>query len=234
VAADAGKGNIMKIIEPYVEVYPFDGKQIAKNLERYARTAYKSEGAITEESYKVFLCRIIKSGHTSTLEHEKVTVKFVVDRGISHEIVRHRVGAAYTQESTRYCNYSKDGFGNEITLIRPFFFPENSEEYKVWHSCCKTAEVDYMRLLRLGRTPQEARSILPNSLKTEIVVTYNIREWRHFFSLRCAKEAHPQMRQVTIPLFIRMRERLIPLLDDLSFDMNFLVEHYAEVREGKQ
>lgn len=228
----------MKIIDPYVEVYPFDGKQIVKNLERYARTAYKSEGAITGDSYDAFLRRIIKRGHTSTLEHEKVTVKFVVDRGISHEIVRHRVGAAYTQESTRYCNYSKDGlgngFGNEITVIRPFFFPENSAEYKAWHSCCKTAEVDYMRLLSLGRTPQEARSVLPNSLKTEIVVTYNIREWRHFFSLRCAKEAHPQMRQVTIPLFIRMRERLIPLLDDLSFDMNFPIEHYAEVREGKQ
>jgi thymidylate synthase (FAD) len=230
----------MKIIEPYVEVYPFDGKQIAKNLERYARTAYKSEGAITGDSYDAFLRRIIKSGHTSTLEHEKVTVKFVVDRGISHEIVRHRVGAAYTQESTRYCNYSKDGFGNEITVIKPFFFngslagtTREDAKWGCWLQAVGIAEMAYLDLLRIGASPQEARSVLPNSLKTEIVVTYNIREWRHFFSLRCAKEAHPQMRQVAIPLFVRMRERLAPLFDDLSFDMNFPVEHYAEVREGK-
>jgi len=227
----------MRIIDPYVEVQPFDGQILVKNLERYARTAYKSEGNITEESYQPFLQRIIKSGHTSTLEHEKVTVKFVCDRGITHEIVRHRIGS-YTQESTRYCNYANEKFGSEITVIRPFFFGDTivssqpMTKLHYWIHAMESAEDYYFYLLKHGASPQEARSVLPNSLKTEIVVTYNLREWRHFFTLRCAKDAHPQMRQLAIPLLLYFKEQLPPLFDDIDYDCGFNAENYAEVKEA--
>ena len=159
---------------------------------------------------------LVKNGHEAMIEHQAITVKFVCDRGVSHEIVRHRI-ASFAQESTRYCNYSNDKFGSEITVIEPFFFDKDSEEYKIWWACCATAEVDYLRLLRLGRSPQEARSVLPNSLKTEIVVTMNVREWRHFFKLRCASTAHPQMRELAIPLFEEMKELLPELFEDIIY-----------------
>ena len=189
----------MKIIEPSVEfVTPMSiipGIVIMKRIEEIGRVCYKSEDKITEDSYKKFLGNIIKRGHESVLEHCSVTMKFICDRGVTHEIVRHRIGS-YSQESTRYCNYSNDKFGNEITVIKPCFFEEGSDKYKLWYLGCMDAENAYFRLLEAGASPQEARSVLPNSLKTEIVVTYNIREWRHFFKLRCSKAAHPQMREV--------------------------------------
>ncbi len=217
----------MRIIEPYVEVQPFDGVQLMKSIEKAGRTCYKSEGSITEDSYKGFIQKIIKSGHESVLEHEKATCRIICDRGVSHEIVRHRI-AAYSQESTRYCNYSGERFGNEITVIRPFFF--TGLQFDIWENACMTAERWYLDLLKQGASPQEARSVLPNSLKTEIVVTYNLREWRHFFRLRAAKTAHPQMQQIAIPLFKFMYSYLPDIFVDILFNTNFLPENYAKVR----
>jgi thymidylate synthase (FAD) len=195
---------------------PINREAILKNIELAGRTCYKSEDKITEDSASKFVRMLVKNGHEAMIEHQAITVKFVCDRGVSHEIVRHRI-ASFAQESTRYCNYSNDKFGSEITVIEPFFFDKDSEEYKVWWACCATAEVDYLRLLRLGRSPQEARSVLPNSLKTEIVVTMNVREWRHFFKLRCASTAHPQMRELAIPLFEEMKELLPELFEDIIY-----------------
>lgn len=207
----------MKIIKPSYEIMtPINREAILKNIELAGRTCYKSEDKITEDSASKFVRMLVKNGHEAMIEHQAITVKFVCDRGVSHEIVRHRI-ASFAQESTRYCNYSNDKFGSEITVIEPFFFDEDSEEYKVWWACCATAEVDYLRLLRLGRSPQEARSVLPNSLKTEIVVTMNVREWRHFFKLRCASTAHPQMRELAIPLFEEMKELLPELFEDIIY-----------------
>ncbi|NLC08274.1 MAG: FAD-dependent thymidylate synthase [Syntrophomonadaceae bacterium] len=200
---------------------------IIRKLERYARVCYKSEDKIGEHNDN-FLKSIISRGHESVIEHEKVTVMFIVDRGITHEIVRHRI-ASYSQESTRYCNYSKDKFGNEITVIEPFFLIGKEEAFRYWEEACRTAEKCYLALLKNNCTPQEARSVLPNSLKTEIVVTYNLREWRHFFRLRCATPAHPQMKQVTIPLFLLFKEKLPLLFDDIEYDRDFPKQHYAEV-----
>ena len=146
------------------------------------------------------LANIEYAQYEHRLIHEYMTVKFTVDRGVSHEIVRHRM-ASYAQESTRYCNYSKDGFGGEITVIVPNFFRPNTTEYDCWKRTCKMAEHEYFELLRLGATPQQARSVLPNSLKTEIIMTANLQEWIHFFKMRVPMSAHPQMREVTIPLF---------------------------------
>ena len=127
--------------------------------------------------------------------HMDVTVKFTCDRGVSHEIVRHRV-ASFAQESTRYCNYCLDKFGNEITVVRPSWCKEGDELYNVWKGGCEFAEGVYISMLSRDATPQEARSVLPNSLKTEVIVTMNMSGWDHFFELRCAKDAHPDIQEV--------------------------------------
>lgn len=190
----------MKIINPYTEILtPLDGQAILQHIELCGRVCYKSEDKITDTSAAKFVAGVIKRGHEAVLEHFDITVKFVCDRGVSHEIVRHRM-ASYCQESTRYCNYSKEGFGGEITVIRPFYLVEGTEGWQYWKEACWTAERRYFELLNWGCTPQEARAVLPTSLKTEVVMTANLREWRHFFKLRTAPAAHPQMREVAIPL----------------------------------
>ena len=216
----------MKIIQPIIKVriHELNPDKVGY-LEDYARVCYQSE----RNSGKgvSFLRNIIAHGHESVIEHEKVTVTFIIDRGISNQIIRHRL-ASYSQESTRYCNYASDKFGNEITVIEPFFYRRGTQEYQLWKSLCLQAETVYLELLKTGK-PEEARSVLPNSLKTELVTTYNFREWRHFFSLRCAKEAHPQLRQVTIPLFLTFQEKFAPIFDDIEFDRDFLKCDYAKI-----
>lgn len=206
----------MRIIEPSVEMLDkIDGNEILKKIEKIGRVCYKSETKITNDSSKVFIENLLKSGHESVIEHEKVSVRFICDRGVSHEIVRHRI-ASYSQESTRYCNYSKDKFGKEITVIKPLFWEENSSEYEIWYAAMLHSEQAYQELVQMGAKPQEARSILPNSLKTEIVVTMNLREWRYFFKLRTAPNAHPQMREVA-QMALNMLSKEIPVIfDDIT------------------
>jgi thymidylate synthase (FAD) len=157
---------------------------------------------------------ILKRGHFSVIEHESASVRFICDRGITHEIVRHRL-ASYSQESTRYCNYSKEKFGNEITVIdpRPHY---REEEFKQWCLAMKDAEHHYFRLIAGETSAQLARDVLPTSLKTEIVMTANLREWRHFFDLRTSPAAHPQLRELTMPLLAEFRERIPVLFDDVG------------------
>lgn len=207
----------MKVIKPYFEILSeVEGNKILKNIEICGRICYKSENLITDASASMFVENILKRGHESVIEHEKVTVRIVCDRGVSHEIVRHRI-ASYSQESTRYCNYQKDKFGNELTFIKPVFWEENSPEYNIWCEVTQKIEENYMQLINMGAKPQEARSILPNSLKTEIVVTMNLREWRHFFNLRTSESAHPQMREIA-GMILQEFKRLIPIVfDDISF-----------------
>ena len=205
----------MKIIKPDVEfITPIDGATILKRLEQCGRVCYKSEAKITDTSAPAFVAGIIKRGHEAVLEHCSFTVKFICDRGVSHEIVRHRL-AAYCQESTRYCNYSKDGFGNEITVIRPCFWENDPVLMGAWESCMGDAEKMYIAMLELGATPQEARSVLPNSLKTEVVMTANILEWRHFLKLRCSPAAHPQMREVALILLDKVHSLISVCFDDI-------------------
>lgn len=206
----------MHIIEPYFELTEsIDGIQMLKNIERYGRTCYKSENKISENSSVVFVKNILASGHESVIEHEKITVKIVCDRGVSHEIVRHRI-ASYSQESTRYCNYSKEKFGNELTFIKPCFWDEDEEKYKIWKNTMSVIEGAYLKLLSMGAKPEEARSILPNSLKTEIIVTMNLREWRHFFKLRTSSRAHPQMRQIATALLKELQFRVPIIFDEVQ------------------
>jgi thymidylate synthase (FAD) len=212
----------VKIIQPsfYIEYPdPLDGEKILQHIEKCGRTCYKSEAAITPESSRKIVADIIKRGHESVLEHASISVRIICDRGVSHEIVRHRI-ASYSQESTRYCNYGKEKFGNEITFIRPPFFADENPtyltEYSKWHMAMQVAEQSYMDLIAMGASPQEARSVLPNSLKTEIVMTTNLREWRHFFRLRTAKTAHPQMREVACPMLAEFKARIPVVFDDIG------------------
>lgn len=206
----------MRIVEPGIEIMTtIDSDNILKNLELYGRVCYKSEQGITEDSANRFVRMIIKNGHESVLEHEKITVKFICDRGVSHEIVRHRI-ASYSQESTRYCNYNQDKFGSELTLIKPCFWEEGQEKYEIWKSNMKMLEDSYNKLIAMGAKPEEARGILPNSLKTEIVVTMNMREMRHFLRLRTSPKAHPQMRQVACILLRELKEKLPVLFEDIE------------------
>lgn len=204
-------------------------------IELAGRTCYKSEPTGSYRNTKKFVEKIIKNGHESVLEHQSFSVRFICDRGVSHEIVRHRI-ASYSQESTRYCNYASNKFGREITVIQPCWFEtdwsdmaienESEEQSKkrcegytpefIWYRAMKDAEIAYFGLLEKGWSPQQARSVLPNSLKTEIVVTMNLREWRHFFKLRCSSSAHPQMRELTMPLLAEMKERLFVVFNDIN------------------
>lgn len=211
----------MKIIPASYEIIDFaPASEILKKIELAGRTCYKSEDKITEDSAKEFVRRIIKSGHESVLEHASATVRIICDRGVSHELITHRTGFSKSQESTRYCNYSKDKFGKEITVIKPCFWRDNTSLYEYWYSTMRHAEDVYFGMLVQGATPQEARSVLPMSLKTEMVITANMREWRHIFRLRCAPAAHPQMREIMLPLLNDFFNRVPVLFGDI-YDYGF-------------
>ena len=200
-----------------------------QHIEKIGRVCYKSEDYITEdgESARKFVAMLIRNGHEAMIEHSFLSVKFTVDRGVSHELVRHRI-ASFAQESTRYCNYAKDKFGAECAFIdlEPGIMLDNKmkkmsgEEIALvmaeWTSAMEDAERHYMRLLELGATPQIARAVLPNSTKTEITVSANYREWRNFFKLRVPADVHPQMREVTIPLLKELKGMIPVIFDDIE------------------
>lgn len=210
----------MKIIKPSIEILDIlDEKAILKRLELAGRTCYKSENKITDTTCVEFVQKIIRSGHHSILEHVSISVRVICDRGVTHEIVRHRI-ASYAQESTRYCNYSDDKFGNQITVIKPSFWnsdkPADIIKRNIWEQTMAFLEDAYMKLLLYDATPQEARSILPNSLKTEIVMTMNIREWRHFLTLRTSQAAHPQMREIAGMILFDFAAHLPVIFGDIK------------------
>jgi thymidylate synthase (FAD) len=215
----------MQLIYPSIELLNLNASP--KLIERAGRICYKSEDKITEESADKFVKMLLSRGHESVIEHSSITMKFICDRGVSHELVRHRL-CAFSQESTRYCNYS--GYMTFIippwVNILPGTYTDsenvvnvngalNHSEYR-WVNAMSNADLDYTILIRRGWKPEQARSILPNSLKTEIVVTANLREWRHIFKLRLDKRAHPQMREVMFKAFELLNEKIPTLLEDLQ------------------
>lgn len=210
----------MKIIQPSAEfITPIDSDYIIKTLETIGRTAYQSFDKDPDGSKaKEFIINIIDRGHESVIEHISLTARFIVDRGVSHELVRHRI-ASFTQESTRYCNYANGKYGGELSFIdiRPFMDKDSAD---LWTDAMNQVELDYLFLIRHGCSPQIARSVLPNSLKTEVIMTANLREWRHFFKLRCSKAAHPQMQQVANMLLNEVMESGIHIIfKDIWLDL---------------
>jgi thymidylate synthase (FAD) len=216
----------MKLIKPsYKILTKINGPDVLKNIEVIGRVCYKSEEKITDMSAEAFIKMLITSGHHSVIEHYSVSVKFICDRGVSHEIVRHRL-ASFSQESTRYCNYSKDKFDNQLTFIIPVWMQSLNEG--VYKNIISTKDNDcrylehlersesaYNHLINMGWQPQQARAVLPNSLKTEIVVTANLREWRTIFEQRCSAKAHPQMRELMCPLLTNLKKQIPIVFDDL-------------------
>lgn len=199
-----------------------NGTQMIANIAHMGRICYQSEGKTSDED---LVRNLIKRGHESVLEHEKISVIVRCDRGVSHELVRHRV-ASYSQESTRYCNYSREKFGGVtyINLVPGLGFdPATSKLNELqqdlilteWRAACEDAERHYLRMLELGASPQIARSVLNNSTKTQIGITMNLREWRHFFRLRCAKDAHPQMQDLALSMLEKLYSAVPVVFDDL-------------------
>lgn len=220
----------MRVMNPGYEILSKISKggiEELQHIERIGRVCYKSEDRITEdgESAKKFVKMLIERGHEAMIEHSSLSVKFTCDRGVSHELVRHRI-ASYAQESTRYCNYSGDKFGNEIKVIDPIGGIALDSGIKnaslvplmmlEWENAMEDAERHYMKMLEYGATPQMARSVLPNSTKTEITITANYREWRNFFKLRTDSHAHPQMREITVPLLKELKQLIPVVFDDIE------------------
>ena len=233
----------MRIVEQSVQLMEdvdVDGEVILWKLEAACRTCYKSEGRNAERDLvkrDALIRNAIKSGHHSVLEHAAVTFRVITNRGVTHEWVRHRIGVAYSQESTRYCNYGNDKFGSEITVIWPWYlgqmptqiralipgvayptsvFTAVAPAYVAWYEAMLAAETHYFNLLDLGRTAQEARGVLPNDLKTELVCTMNLRALRHFFELRCSTKAHPQIRALAAELKKTLQTLIPVVFEDLS------------------
>jgi thymidylate synthase (FAD) len=191
----------------------FPAHHVEQFLEKAGRTCYKSEDHITEDSSHKFIKMLNDRGHKAMLEHCFASCKFVCDRGVTHELVRHRI-ASYAQESTRYCNYSKDKFDNQISVIKPpGLDTEDKEQY--WKSGCLAVEHMYMKLIEADVPPQIARSVLPTCLKTEIWCSTNLREWQHIFSLRCAPTAHPQIREVMLMALEKFKDEVPTMFDEL-------------------
>ena len=214
----------MILVKPSFEILAISENPLPL-IELAGRTCYKSEDKITPKSAMAFVDMVTRRGHHSVIEHAFATVKIICDRGVTHEIVRHRL-CSFSQESTRYCNYK----GGVTFVIPPWVNLKPCEVQQIdkfpnttcqadwnWLKAIHMAEGEYVHLLTLNWSPQQARSVLPNSTKTEIVITANVREWRHIFTLRCSKDAHPQMREVMIPLHKEMKSIIPVIFDDIEY-----------------
>ena len=219
----------MKIIKPVIEIENYDGIKIMKNIERACRTCYRSEGLITEDSYKKLLNNCINRGHESVLEHEKITIRMTCDIGVYKDLTRHRFGS-FSIESTRYCNYGKDKFDNEIKFIEPCNIDRGTVEYAHWLNVMQVIDNTYNELSRIGCTPDQMRMILPHSTAAQVTMTANIREWRHILDLRTKKMTHPSIRQLLIPLLLKFKSDMPELFDSIEYDTDFPVEKYAELK----
>ena len=238
----------MRIIEPLIEVENYDGVKIMKNIERACRTCYRSEGSITDDSYKKLLKNCINRGHQSVLEHEKITIRMTCDIGVYKDLTRHRFGS-FSIESTRYCNYGKDKFDNEIKFIKPIFYNPTPSQYagedcldenealaetsdslktELWKECMQHIEGVYVRMSKFAK-PDELRMLLPHSTAAQVTMTANIREWRHILSLRASKMSHPAIQQLLIPLLLQFKEDMPELFEDIEYNTEFPKEKYAKL-----
>ena len=234
----------MQIIKPQIIVENYDAKKVMKNIELACRTCYRSENLITEDSYKKLLRNCINRGHESVLEHEKVTVRMVCDIGVYKDLTRHRF-ASFSIESTRYCNYSKDKWSNEIRFIEPVFYDKkwveteyegasfDNDEYRsaIWFRTMDSIEEMYNQMASIeGTTPDMLRMLLPHSTAAEVTMTANIREWKHILDLRTKKMTHPAIRQLLIPLLLKFKEDMPEIFDTIEYDTEFPKEKYAELK----
>ena len=217
----------MRLVEPWIKVENFDGVKIMKRIERACRTCYRSEDKITDDSYKKLLTNCITRGHESVLEHEKVTVRIYNDVGSYKDLTRHRF-ASFSVESTRYCSYNKDKYGNEIAVVNPVYI-EDKEVFETWKKAIEDMEKAYMKMKELGASTDMCREILPHSTAAEYTMTANIREWKHILELRTTNHVHPAIRQVLIPLLLLFKEQMPEIFGDIEYDKEFNPKYYAKL-----
>ena len=209
----------MRLVEPWIKVENFDGVKIMKRIERACRTCYRSEDKISEESYKNLLTNCLNRGHESVLEHEKITVRIYSDIGTYKDLTRHRF-ASFSVESTRYCSYNKDKYGNEIAVVNPVYM-EDKEVFETWKKAIEDMEKAYMKMKELGASTDMCREILPHSTAAEYTMTANIREWKHILELRTTNHVHPAIRQVLIPLLLLFKEQMPEIFGNIEYDTEF-------------
>ena len=217
----------MRLVEPWIKVENFDGVKIMKRIERACRTCYRSEDKISEESYKNLLTNCLNRGHESVLEHEKITVRIYSDIGTYKDLTRHRF-ASFSVESTRYCSYNKDKYGNEIAVVNPVYI-EDKEVFETWKKAIEDMEKAYMKMKELGASTDKCREILPHSTAAEYTMTANIREWKHILELRTTNHVHPAIRQVLIPLLLLFKEQMPEIFGDIEYDKEFNPKYYAKL-----
>lgn len=217
----------MEVVKPWIEVEKFDGVKIMQKIELACRTCYRSEGLRTKDSYKKLLKNCITKGHESILEHEKITIRMCCDIGVYKDLTRHRAGASFSIESTRYCNYSKDKFTNNIKVIEPLI--EDEKNFEIWKAAMENMEKSYLEMANNGAKPDELRMLLPHSTAAIVTMTCNIREWKHVFELRCSKHAHPAIRQLLIPLLLKFKKEMPEIFGDTPYDEDFPKEKLAKL-----
>ena len=217
----------MRLVEPWIKVENFDGVKIMKRIERACRTCYRSEDKISEESYKNLLTNCLNRGHESVLEHEKITVRIYSDIGTYKDLTRHRF-ASFSVESTRYCSYNKDKYGNEIAVVNPVYM-EDKEVFETWKKAIEDMEKAYMKMKELGASTDMCREILPHSTAAEYTMTANIREWKHILELRTTNHVHPAIRQVLIPLLLLFKEQMPEIFGGIEYDTEFNPKYYAKL-----
>ena len=217
----------MRLVEPWIKVENFDGVKIMKRIERACRTCYRSEDKISEESYKNLLTNCLNRGHESVLEHEKITVRIYSDIGTYKDLTRHRF-ASFSVESTRYCSYNKDKYGNEIAVVNPVYI-EDKEVFETWKKAIEDMEKAYMKMKELGASTDMCREILPHSTAAEYTMTANIREWKHILELRTTNHVHPAIRQVLIPLLLLFKEQMPEIFGDIEYDKEFNKNYYDKL-----
>lgn len=217
----------MRLVEPWIKVENFDGVKIMKRIERACRTCYRSEDKISDESYKNLLTNCLNRGHESVLEHEKITVRIYSDIGTYKDLTRHRF-ASFSVESTRYCSYNKDKYGNEIAVVNPVYI-EDKEVFETWKKAIEDMEKAYMKMKELGASTDMCREILPHSTAAEYTMTANIREWKHILELRTTNHVHPAIRQVLIPLLLLFKEQMPKIFGDIEYDKEFNPKYYAKL-----
>ena len=218
----------MILEKPQVFIEPYNPLKIMRNIERAMRTCYRSEGTMTEDSYKRLLGMALTSGHESVMEHEKITVRLRCSVGTYKDLTRHRIGTAFSIESTRWCNYGKDKFDNQIRFIDPIYIREQNTK-AIWTKCMETIEENYMKGAAMGMKPDELRLMLPHSTAADVTMTCNIREWRYILKLRTQKNVHPEIRQLLIPILLKFKYTMPELFNDIEYDKAFPNEWYAEV-----
>lgn len=219
----------MKIFDPAVYIEEYDGMKIMKNIEKAARTCYKSEANISEDSYKRIIINCIKSGHESVIEHEKISVKVFGDLSLMQDIPGHRL-ASFSNESTRYCNYGKNKYENQLRIIKQPHFEKGTKLYEEWEKSMKIIEESYVKMSNMGGKPDQLRMLLSLSTIGEMNMTCNIREWRYILRRHCsASYGHPPARQIFIPLLLKFKEDMPELFSDIEYDEEFPKEKYAKI-----